>query len=119
MCIRDRVARKEVVAFEKGSDATSSFGSGSAAHSWFRRVENWESILLRDLESDSVPAPGVLGENFGRSNNVFENWRDRLQVVQQMPPRVVGGHNCHFKETTHPDACNGKSQRNVAGPRPS
>ena len=57
-------ARKEANSFEEGSDAPSSFSSASAAQSWIRRVEAWISNLRRDLETDSLPAPGLVGERW-------------------------------------------------------
>ena len=75
-------AREEANSFEEGSDAPSSFSSASAAQSWIRRVEAWISNLRRDLETDSLPAPGLVGERWlvysSGSINLFEHWGDHL-----------------------------------------
>ena len=54
-------ARKEVLAFQEDSGLSSSFVSLAAAESWVRRVETWIANLRRDLETDSLPAPGNSG----------------------------------------------------------
>ena len=108
-------ARKEANSFEDGSDATSSFSSASAAQSWIRRVEAGISNLRRDLETDSLDGYCIpLG-----SINLSEHWGDHLYVVQKMSCCVVRRYYRYFNSPSHPDACNGKSQRAVAGAGPS
>ena len=51
-------AEHEVRCFEPDSGLESAFRSASAARSWKRRVECWVVNLRRDLESDSLLAPG-------------------------------------------------------------
>ena len=62
-CTDERLlaARKEVLAFQEGSDLSSSFDNLEAAENWVRRVEAWTRNLRRDLEGDSLPAPGMSG----------------------------------------------------------
>ena len=54
-------AKREILAFQEGSDMSSIFESLSAAESWARRVETWIKNLRQDLEGDSLPAPGQCG----------------------------------------------------------
>ena len=44
--------------FEEGAVPDTFFLTKEAAESWYRRVQQWEQNLRRDLAADSVFAPG-------------------------------------------------------------
>ena len=116
-------ARKEANTFEEGSDASSSFSSASTAQSWIRRVEAWISNLRRDLEIDSLPAPGLVGDRWLLYSSgdvaICPSTGAITCKLCKMSRCVVRRYYRYFKEPAHRDAINGKSQRAVAGAGPS
>ena len=54
-------AKKELLACQEERIISPVFQSVQAAESWVRRVETWIQNLRRDLERDSLPAPGQCG----------------------------------------------------------
>jgi hypothetical protein len=57
-------ARREILAFEEGSNLAKEFENRSSAQSWVRRIETWISNLRRDLASDSLLSPSGNGDRW-------------------------------------------------------
>ena len=55
------VARRMLDGFEWNVCSSTGFAFLETCQAWLRRVECWSENVRRDLEGDSVPAPGAAG----------------------------------------------------------